>query len=111
LKSLNIKGDYFRFGSVFIKKSNQTEFVFFLKKPQLNRKWFKLTEFSFLEQKPVQTGLAGLGSVLARFFPVWFCFSGLARFFWFDSVLFSGFFRFQAYKTKTEPNQSVFLKF
>jgi hypothetical protein len=26
-----IRGDYFRFGSVFIKKSNQTE-IFFLKK-------------------------------------------------------------------------------
>jgi len=50
------------FGSVFIKKSNQIEF--FLKKP-----------------KPVQTGLA-------RFFPVWLGFFGLARFFQFGSVLF-----------------------
>jgi hypothetical protein len=39
--------DYFRFGLIFIKKNNQTEF--FLKKP-----------------KPVQTGLARLG-----FLPVW----------------------------------------
>jgi hypothetical protein len=35
------RGDHFRFGSVFIKKSNQTEIFFLKKKP-----------------KPVQTGLA-----------------------------------------------------
>jgi hypothetical protein len=70
----------------------------------LNKNRFKLTGFgsvwfSFLEQKPVQTGLAkffpvwlgffGLAlffrfsSVLARFFPVWLGFLGLARF-WLD---------------------------
>jgi hypothetical protein len=96
-----------RFGSVFIKKSNQTEF-FFLKKPkpvQTDRFWF-----GFLEKKPVQTGLARFfqfGSVLARFdsvlarlarfFPIWLGFFGLARFFpvffRFGSVQF---FRFQA---------------
>jgi hypothetical protein len=66
-----------RFGSVFIKKSNQTEF-FFLKKPKPNWNRFKpngfgSVRFGFLEKKPVQTGLA--------------------RFFQFDSV-WLGFFRF-----------------
>jgi hypothetical protein len=80
-----------RFGSVFIKKSNQTE-IFFLKKK--NRNQTKTgsnrpvsVRFGFLEKKPVQTGLARFfrfGSVLARFGSV---FSGLARFFRFGSVL------------------------
>ena len=66
-----------RFGSVFIKKNNQTEF-FFLKKPKPNWNRFKpngfgSVRFGFLEKKPVQTGLA--------------------RFFQFDSV-WLGFFRF-----------------
>jgi len=77
-----------RFGSVFIKKSNQTEFFFLKKKPKPNRNRFKPTgfgsvRFGFLEKKPVQTGLA-------RFF-------GLTRFFRFGSVLArfgSVFFRF-----------------
>jgi hypothetical protein len=68
-------GDDFRFGSIFIKKSNKTEF--FLKKP-----------------KPVQTGLA--------------------RFFWFDSV-FPGFFGFGSVRffdfRLIKPNRSVFSKF
>jgi hypothetical protein len=76
-----------RFGSVFIKKSNQTE-IFFKKKKNRNR--FKPTgfgsvRFGFLEKKPVQTGLArffrfdsvfsvwlGFGSVWLGFFPVFF---------------------------------------
>jgi hypothetical protein len=86
------------FGSVrfLSKKSNQTVF---LKKKKPNRNRFKPTGFGsvILEQKPVQTGLA-------RFF------------FWFGLVFFCGlgsvrFFRFQAYKTETEPNRSVFSKF
>jgi hypothetical protein len=44
--------------------------------------------FSFLGQKPVWLDFF----VLARFFPVWF-------------------FRFHTYKTKTEPNRSVFKNF
>jgi len=62
-----------------------------------------LVWFGFLEQKPVQTGLAW-------FFLVWLSFFSLARFFLFGfgSVWF---FWFQAYKTKTKPNQLVFLKF
>ena len=69
------------FGSIFIKKSNQTKFLFFLKPKPVQTDRF---QFGFLGQQPVQTGLT-------RFF--------------------SGFFRFQAYKIETEPNWSVFLKF
>jgi hypothetical protein len=74
------------FGSVqFLskKKSNQTSF--FLKKNKTEPEPVQTDRFRFiiLEQKQVQTGLAG--------------FSGLARFF---SVRF---FQFHAYKTKTEP--------
>jgi len=94
-----------RFGSVFIKKSNQTGIFLKKKKTETgsNRQvsvWFGLV---FLEKKPVQTDLARFfrfGSVLARFGSV---FSGLtwsfrfgsvlARFFRFDSVFFR-FFRF-----------------
>ena len=62
---LNIKGDYFRFGLVFIKKSNQNRF--FLKKRNQNR--FKPTgfgsvTFNYFGEK---TGFSGL----ARFFLVW----------------------------------------
>jgi len=57
--------------------------------------------FSFLEQKPVQTGLA-------RFFPVWLGFFGLARFFLFFSVWFSF---FSSRLKKPKPNRSVFSKF
>jgi hypothetical protein len=62
----NDKGDHFRFGSVFIKKDNKTEI---LKKTRPVS-----VRFIFLGPKPVQTGLA-------RFFPVWLGFFGLARFF------------------------------
>jgi len=66
-----------RFGSVFIKNSNQTEIFFFLKKTeteptpvQTDRFRFGSVRFGFLEKKPVQTGLARFfrfGLVLARF--------------------------------------------
>jgi hypothetical protein len=74
-----VRGDHFRFGSVFIKKSNQTEF-FFLKK---NRNRVKPTGFGsvFLGQKPVQTGLVGFSGFGSVFF-------GLAWFFRFGSVFF-----------------------
>jgi hypothetical protein len=55
------RGDHFRFGSVFIKKSNQTE-LFFLKKTETEPKPGQTDRFRFgsvfLGQKPVQTGLA-----------------------------------------------------
>jgi len=69
----------FIFGSVLLKKSNQTD----LKKKNRNRfkpTGFSYVRFGFLEQKPVQ--------------PVWLGFSDLARF---GSVVFrfgSIFFRF-----------------
>ena len=44
------RGDYFRFGSVFIKKSNQTEFFFLKKKTET-------------ESKPGQTDRFRFGSV------------------------------------------------
>ena len=79
----NIRGDHFRFGLVFIKKSNQTEI---LKKKNRNR-----TETGsnrpvsvFLGQKPVQTDLAQFSLF---FFWFWLGFSGFGLvwhgFFWF----------------------------
>jgi hypothetical protein len=82
-----IRGDHFRFDSVFIKKSNQTEF-FFLKKNR-NRTKTDWVRFRFLGQKPVWLGFFRFCSVFSFgsvFFPV--------------SVRF---FRFFAYKTGTEP--------
>jgi hypothetical protein len=88
-----------RFGSVFIKKSNQTDFFFLKKKTEpkpVQTDRFRLGSVRFLEKKPVQTGLARFfrfGSVLARFFGLtrfWLGFFGLARF---GSARF---FRFQA---------------
>jgi hypothetical protein len=54
------RGVYFLFGSVFIKKSNQTKFF---KKKNRNRTETSSNQpvsvrFGFLEQKLVQTGLA-----------------------------------------------------
>jgi hypothetical protein len=59
------KGDYFRFGLVFIKKKNNQTEIFLKKKP-----------------KPVQTGLARFSPVLARLFRFGF---GLVWFFWFSA--------------------------
>jgi hypothetical protein len=78
------------FGSVFIKKSNQTKF--FLKKNQ-NRTETRSNRLvsvwiGFLGKKPVWLGFLGFGSV----FLVWLGFFGLARFFQFGSVFFR--FRF-----------------
>jgi hypothetical protein len=58
--------------------------------------WFWFGSVHFLGQKSVQTGFAQFDSVFSGL--VWF-FSGLS------SVWF---FQFQAYKTETEPNRSVF---
>jgi hypothetical protein len=83
-----------------------------------NRNWFKPTgfgsvRFGFLEQKPIQTGLARFWSVWLDFFLFGSVFSIWLGFFRFGSI-FSCFFRFslgsvrffhfQAYKTKTEPS-------
>jgi len=79
---------------------------FFFKKTKTGSNRPVSLRFGFLGQKLAQTGLAWFFG-LAQFL------SGLARFFF---PVFSGlgsvrFFRFQAYKTETEPNWSVFSKF
>jgi len=74
------RGDHFRFGSVFIKKSNQTKKKKFWKKTETGSNWPVLVRFGFLWQKPVQTGLA-------RFFWFWLGFLGFFQF-------CLGFFRF-----------------
>jgi len=78
------------FGSVFIKKSNQTEFK--KTKTVSNRS----VSVRFFGQKPVHTSLA-------RFFSVWLVFFQV--FFNLGSVRF---FQFQAYKTKTKLNRLIF---
>ena len=84
------RGDHFRFGSVFIKKSNQTEF----KKKNRNR--FKLISF----------GLVWFFSDKNRFGSV---FSVWLSFFRFDSVFFG--LVFSGFRLiKPEPNWSVFFK-
>jgi hypothetical protein len=110
------------FGSVFIKKNNQTEF-FLKKKPKPNRNRVKPTGFGSVQFFREKTGSNRFGSVF-RFwlgflgfgsvFSVWLGFSGLARF-WLG--VFPVFCRFQfgsvrffLYKTETEPNRPVFLK-
>jgi len=73
----NSRGDYFRFGSVFIKKNNQTE-IYFLQK-----------------LKPVQTDLAQFfwfGSVFFRFGSVFFV-----------RVRFGSVFQVSSLKNRTEP--------
>jgi hypothetical protein len=110
------RGDHFRFGSVFIKKNNQTEIFFLKKKPNPNRNRVKPTSFGsvrfgFLEQKPVQTGLARFSRFWLGFFQFLLGFfrfgSVLARF---GSIFFPVFCRFRfgsvrffVYKTGTEP--------
>jgi len=114
--NLPIRGDHFRFGSVFIKKSNQTEF-FFEKKTETRSNRPVSVRFGFLRQKPVQTGLAQFSRFWLGFFrfwlgffqfgsvfSVWLGFSGLARFFFrLVSVQF-GFFSFLFIKPK--PNRT-----
>jgi len=90
------RGVYFLFGSVFIKKNNQTKF--FLKKNR-NRTETGSNQpvsvrFGFLEQKPVQTGLTQFSRFWLDFFPV-FSGSGSVRFGFFGSKL-----------KKPEPNRT-----
>ena len=64
-------GEYFQFGSVFIKKNNQTEILFFEKKTETEPKPSQTDRFrfglGFIGKKPVQTGLARFFSVSVRF--------------------------------------------
>jgi hypothetical protein len=88
------------FGSVLFLSKKVTK-TGFKKKQKPNRTSSNrpvLVRFGYFRKKPVQTGLARF-SVWLGFFSVFF---GLG------SVWF---FRFQAYKTETEPNWSAFSKF
>jgi hypothetical protein len=76
------RGDYFRFGSVFIKKSNQTEIFFLKKKTETGSNRPVSVRFGFFRAKTGSNRLGSVFSVLARFFPV------LARFFRFGSFFF-----------------------
>jgi len=97
------RSDHFRFGSVFIKKNNQTE-IFFLKKNRIRTETGSNRPVSvrFGSVFLAKTGSNRFGSVfsvLARFFSVWL---GLAWFFFRFFVGFSS-VRFFVYKTGTEP--------
>jgi hypothetical protein len=97
-----VRVDHFQFGSVFIKKSNQTEFFFFL-----NRNRVQPTGFGSVWFFRAKTGSNRFGSVFPvlaqfyRFFSVWLGFSGLAQFFSvsvrfglvFSVIFFFGFLR------------------
>jgi len=89
LSSLLGRGDHFRFRSIFINKKITKSIKKNRNRTKTGSNRLVSVRFGFLGQKPVQTGLS------------WF-FSGLARvfLFGFGSVRF---FRFQAYKTETEP--------
>ena len=95
-----IRGDHFQFGSVFIKKSNQTEN--FLKKKTKTEP----TGFGSVRFFRAKTGSNRFGSVFSIFFGFGSIFSVLARFFFrfFSvSVRFGLVFLVFAYKTETEP--------
>jgi hypothetical protein len=84
-----VKGDYFRFGSVFIKKIIKLKFFFTKNKTSSNRP--VSVRFDFFGQKPVWLGLARFGLGFFLVFFIWVRFSSIR------------FFRFQTYKIKTEP--------
>ena len=96
-----IRGDHFQFGSVFIKKSNQSE-IFFFKKIKTEPTGFGSVRFF-----RAKTGSNRFDSVFSVFFGFGSIFSVLARFFfWFFSVSvrFGLVFLVFAYKTETEPS-------
>ena len=77
------------FGSIDFYKKKVTKSISFKKTKTGSNQPVSVRFGLFLGQKPVQIGLVRFfrfGLVLARFFPVWV-----------------RFFRFQAYKTETEP--------
>jgi len=120
------RGDHFRFGSVFIKKSNQTEFL--KKKPKPNRNrvkpvwlgFFGLARFSrfwlsffrfWLGFFRFWLGFFRCGSVISvwlGFDSVWLGF-GLVFFQFFSVSVQFGFFGF--FLIKPKPNRPVFSKF
>jgi hypothetical protein len=95
------RGVHFQFGSVFIKKNNQTE-IFFLKKLKPNRNRFKPTGFGSVRFFRTKTGSNRFGS----FFPVWLGFFGFGSVFsGLGSVRFSSVFSVPGLKNRnrTEP--------
>ena len=92
LANVRTRGDYFRFGSVFIKKSNQTEIFFLKKKPKPGQT--DRFRFGFFRAKTGSNRFGSVFPVLARFSRFWLGFFGLARFFRFGSVLARFFSRF-----------------
>jgi len=116
-KTKKSRGDHFRFDSVFIKKSNQTEIFFFWKKKpkpgQTDR--FQFGSVRFFRAKTGSNrffrfwlGFLGFGSVFSGFGSV---FSGLVRF-WLGLARFFQFFvgfgsvRFGFMFIKPKPNRT-----
>jgi hypothetical protein len=85
---ITYRGDHFRFGSIFIKKNNETEIL----KKKTETSSHRLVSVRFFRTKTGSNRFGLVFSVLARFF------AGLARFFRF------GFFRFRLIKPK--PNRT-----
>jgi hypothetical protein len=75
-KWIQIRGDYFRFDLVFIKKNNQIKIFFLKKQLNPNRNRFKLTGFGSVQFFRIKTDSNWFGSILLGFF-------------WFDSIFFS----------------------
>jgi hypothetical protein len=102
-----------QFGSVFIKKSNQTEFFF--KKTETESKPVQTDRFRFGSVRffREKTGSNRFGSVflvwlgLARFFLVWLGFFGLARFF---SGFFGSVFPVSGLKNRNRTEPVCFFK-
>jgi hypothetical protein len=94
LADVRTRGDYFRFGSAFIKKSNQTEIIFFEKKTETRSNRPVSVRFGFLGQKPV-----------------WLGFSSFARFSRFGSVFFRFFVGFGSVFLGQKPVQTGLARF
>jgi hypothetical protein len=119
------RGDHFRFGLVFIKKSNQTDFFFETKNQnRVKPTGFGSVRFGFFRAKTGSNRFGSVFPVLAQFsrfwlgfFQFWLGFLGFGLVFSGFGSVFSvwlgfflvfcrvrfGFFRFFAYKTETEP--------
>ena len=104
---ITTRGNHFQFGSVFIKKNNQTEIK--KKKPKPNRTGSnRLVSVRFFRTKPVWLGFGSVFSVLLGFFGLgWFWLGFFSNFFsvWVRFGVFG--YRF----IKLKPNRSVFSKF
>jgi len=72
-KAIKGRGDHFRFGSVFIKKSNQTKIIF-LKKNQNRVKPTGFGSVWFFRAKIVSNWFGSVFPVLARFSQFWLSF-------------------------------------